>query len=180
MSRTCSSQKKYNEITEEQTWLLDQLHVNISKDYWWGNKVQKENRFWDAIIYFENVYNALQDQWREGTITDEGKDCFFKTCFRLGYCYNELQLYEKALFYLDIVYGFVGNIHCKMEYINCLVNSKDFRAIYIINKEIQEDLTRAMQLKKEEITKDMVTFHHFLRRRKAYTLVNMGRLDEAE
>lgn len=173
-------QKKYNEITEEQTWLLDQLHVNISKDYWWGNKVQKENRFWDAIIYFENVYNALQDQWREGTITDEGKDCFFKTCFRLGYCYNELQLYEKALFYLDIVYGFVGNIHCKMEYINCLVNSKDFRAIYIINKEIQEDLTRAMQLKKEEITKDMVTFHHFLRRRKAYTLVNMGRLDEAE
>ena len=88
--------------------------------------------------------------------------------------------YEKALFYLDIVYGFVGNIHCKMEYINCLVNSKDFRAIYIINKEIQEDLTRAMQLKKEEITKDMVTFHHFLRRRKAYTLVNMGRLDEAE
>ena len=67
-----------------------------------------------------------------------------------------------------------------LQYINCLVNSKDFRAIYIINKEIQEDLTRAMQLKKEEITKDMVTFHHFLRRRKAYTLVNMGRLDEAE
>lgn len=86
---------------------------------------------------------------------------------------------KRHYFYLEIIYP-VDNLDYKVEYINCLVNSKDFRAIYIINKEIQEDLTRAMQLKKEEITKDMVTFHHFLRRRKAYTLVNMGRLDEAE
>ena len=168
-------QEKYNEITEEQTWLLDQLHVNISKDYWWGNKVQKENRFWDAIIYFENVYNALQDQWREGTITDEGKDCFFKTCFRLGYCYNELQLYEKALFYLAIIYP-VDNLDYKIEYINCLVNSKDFRAIYTIH----DELVRISELNKEDITEHVIFYHNFLRRRRAYTFIDMGKFDKAE
>lgn len=168
-------QGKYDEITEEQTWLLDQLHINISTDYWWGNKVQKENRFWDAIIYFENVYKALQDQWREGTITDEGKDYFFKTCFRLGYCYNELQLYEKALFYLAITYP-VNNLDYKIEYINCLVNSKDFRAIYTIH----DELVKISELNKEDITEHVIFYHNFLRRRRAYTFIDMGKLDEAE
>lgn len=168
-------QEKYNEITEEQEWLLNQLKVNVGQDYWWGNKVFQEKRFWDAIIYFENVFQTLRDGWKR-KLTEEEADIFFKTCYRLGYCYSELQLYEKALFYLSIMCPSCDKISYNMEYINCLVNSKDFRAMIIIC----DELDRVEKLPKEEVTEEVSLYYNFLRRRFAYTYVDMGKLEEAE
>ena len=36
------------------------------------------------------------------------------------------------------------------------------------------------QLKESEITDGIIFYHNFLRRRRAYTFVDMGRLDDAE
>lgn len=168
---------KTEEITVEQSWLLNQLTVNIGHDYWWGRKVLEKKRYWDAIIYFENVYKALREQWFENSINEEGIGYFLDTCYWLGYCYCELQLFEKALFYLDIAM-LSDKIHYKEECINCLVNSKDFRAYKTIKREQAKDLKRAIE--SEKLSEEMIRYHHFLRRREAYVLIDMGKLDEAE
>lgn len=93
----------------------------------------------------------------------------------MGYCYAEMRLYEKALFYLEIVRP-LNNITYNIEYINCLANSRDIRTIYTIHNE----LNQLAQLKESEITDVIMYYHNFLRRRRAYTFIDMGRLDDAE
>ena len=155
--------------------IMSQMTLAIGKDFYWGNEVLKENRYWDAIVYLENVYHALRESWLRGSITDDDKRMFYQTCYLIGYCYAEMGLYEKALFFLEIVRP-LNNIRYNIEYINCLANSRDIRAINTIHNE----LNQLAQLKESEITDGIIFYHNFLRRRRAYTFVDMGRLDDAE
>lgn len=155
--------------------IMSQITPAIGKDFYWGNEVLKENRYWDAIVYLENVYHALRESWLRGSITDDDKRMFYQTCYLIGYCYAEMGLYEKALFFLEIVRP-LNNITYNIEYINCLANSRDIRAIYTIHNE----LNQLAQLRESEITDGIIFYHNFLRRRRAYTFVDMGRLDDAE
>jgi hypothetical protein len=93
----------------------------------------------------------------------------------LGFCFCELKLYEKALYYLDIVWP-INNIEYKMEYINCLVNKKDFRGISVV----QGELDRIFKIKRTEWTNAIFYYYDYLQRRETYILVDMGRYDEAE
>ena len=155
--------------------IMSQMTLAIGKDFYWGNEVLKENRYWDAIVYLENVYHALRESWLRGSITDDDKRMFYQTCYLIGYCYAEMGLYEKAPFFLEIVRP-LNNIRYNIEYINCLANSRDIRAINTIHNE----LNQLAQLKESEITDGIIFYHNFLRRRRAYTFVDMGRLDDAE
>ena len=100
---------------------------------------------------------------------------FYDSCYSIGWCYAELKLFERALFYLEICL-MRGNIADKIEYINCLVNSKDVRAMWFILHELQQ----LSQLKENEFTDEIIFYYHFLRRRRAYVLIDMGKLDDAE
>lgn len=86
-----------------------------------------------------------------------------------------MRLYEKAYFYLDIVWPLKDITYCA-EYINCLANSKDVRAMNMID----EELERLDDLKEEEFTEEISKYYCFLLRRRAYVLTNMHHLDEAE
>ena len=173
--RTIEKFNNGEELEFNEHCIISQMIPTIGKDFYWGNEVLKENRYWDAIVYLENVYHALRESWLRSDITDEDKRMFYQTCYIIGYCYAEMCLYEKALFYLEIVRP-LNNITYNIEYINCLANSRDIRAIYTIHGE----LNQLAQLKENEITDSVIYYHNFLRRRRAYTFVDMGRLDDAE
>lgn len=173
--RTIEKFNNGEELEFNEYCIISQMIPTIGKDFYWGNEVLKENRYWDAIIYLENVYHALRESWLKGNITDEDKKMFYQTCYIMGYCYAEMCLYEKALFYLEIVRP-LNNITYNIEYINCLANSRDIRAVYTIH----DELNQLAQLKENEITDSVIYYHNFLRRRRAYTFVDMGRLDDAE
>lgn len=155
--------------------IMSQMIPTIGENFYWGNKVLKENRYWDTIVYLENVYHALRERWLRNDITDDDKRMFYQTCYIIGYCYAEMHLFEKALFYLEIVRP-LDNITYNIEYINNLANSRDFRTIYTIH----EELNKLVQLKENEITDSIIYYHNFLCRRRAYTFIDMGRLDDAE
>jgi tetratricopeptide (TPR) repeat protein len=124
---------KWDELTVKERYLAEAIIPNLGQDFYMGGYVLEEKRFWDAIIYFTKVYDALQEKWNKNEIADDERDVFFESCFRLGFCFCELGLYEKAFYYLDIVWH-VDNIDYKMEYINCLVNRKSriFVTIFIL------------------------------------------------
>jgi hypothetical protein len=165
---------KEDDLTELQHYLIQNINTSVGANFYWGEKVLEEKRFWDAIHYFTNVYNKLQEDWISGEINKEGKDVFFRSCFILGYCFCELHLFEKALYYLEIVWP-IDNAY-KMEYINCLVNKRDFRGINVV----QRELDRLFKIKRSEWTAELNYYYQFLRRREAYLFVDMLKLDEAE
>lgn len=108
-------------------------------------------------------------------MTEDEKWIFFQTCYLIGFSYMELDLPEKAYFYLDIIWPLEITTY-NIEYINCLANNKDVRAINIIDDELE----RLEGLSEDEMPEDFELYRSFLNRRRAYVLIDMGLLDEAE
>ncbi len=180
--------KNFNDMTLEQRIICDVDEPNLAIEFYWGKKYFGEKRFYEALKHLEYIYQELNDHFQK---LDKGMlDKFYHVCFLIGFCYNELELYKKAHFYLDIVFQFHRYVETT-EYVNCLVNSGDFRAIYVINgllDSLQAQETAEQQAYEEEdeesgpheLDHDFKLFRDFLRRRKVYVLVEVGRLDDAE
>ncbi|WP_288797151.1 hypothetical protein [uncultured Alistipes sp.] len=162
-------------LGEPESWVQHLLMPDGGHDLYWGNKVLREKRYWDAIVYFENVYYTLKELWLKSKLPDDAQVAFYDSCYSIGWCYAELKLYERALFYLEICL-LRGNIADKVEYINCLVHSKDVRTMWFILSELQQ----LSQLKENEFTDEIISYYHFLHRRRGYVLIDMGKLDEAQ
>lgn len=150
-------------------------------NYSWGNDVFQQKRYLDAIVYLENVYYELKERLLRLEMTEDEKWIFFQTCYLIGFSYMELNLPEKAYFYLDIIWPLEEISYCREYIINCLVNLKDLRAESTIDGEL-ERLKQLMDDKKADYkTKDaLVSYFRFLKRRKAHVLVDIDKLDEAE
>ena len=100
--------------------------------------------------------------------------------YKLGFCYGELEIYSKALYYLDVPYNF-GHVNGCMEYINCLVKSKDFRAIEVIDQQLSNINNRLSDFDEDDdIPSVFIDYRGFLIRRRTFVLIEAKKYDEAE
>ena len=165
------------ELSEEQSLLFDCLYPNIGYNLYWGKSLFLDKRYYEALLHLENAYSYLQTQYQ--SMSDRYKRFFFELCYYIGFCYVELQQYSRAYYYLDTVYQ-LNNINYGEEYVNCLVNSKDFRAIDVINDALERIRKMEEEADEEEgVGEVLISFKNFLRRRKAYVLIDIGKIDEA-
>lgn len=177
--------KNLKDMTEEQRLICDLDKPNLAMEFYWGKKYFDEHRFCEALRHLEYIYREMNLHYQQ--LDKDMLDKFYNVCFLIGFCYNELRLYTQAFFYLDIVFQFHHYVETT-EYVNCLVNSKDFRAIYVINGILDalpkpEDSSDEDEENSESTPKEdpnLVVFNNFLRRRKAYVLVDLKMWDEAE
>lgn len=153
------------------------FHPQIAKEFYFGKQVMSENRFWDAIEYFNNSFKALQQNWWEGQLADEGFQTLIECSFLIGYCYYEIGLFDKSYKYLEFSakksqngYKYQG------EYINCLIKLKDIRSLMVIDHNL-EILTKKTE---EEKTEYDYEFFMFLLRRKAYCMIELKQYEAAE
>lgn len=166
---------KGRKLDDVETALIAKLMPEAVWHYSWGHKAFDEKQYWDALLHLETAFHLLKEQWYKDKLSIEGSQIFYHCCYLIGFCYAEMRLYEKAYFYLDFVWPLKDITYCA-EYINCLVNSKDIRAMNMID----EELERLDDLKEEEFTDDISNYYCFLLRRRAYVLTDMHHLDEAE
>ena len=108
----------------------------------------------------------------------ETRERFFELCYDIGLCYSRLKLYKEAYTYLDAVAN-KGNLKYTTEYVNCLVNSKDHRALNVVENLIAQS-ENYREDSEEPVPHEVQQFYDFLRRRKAFLLVDLNALDEAE
>ena len=117
------------------------------------------------------------------------------TIYMLGYAYNELKNYRMAYYYLEMLVP-LHHIDYTEEYINCLVNSHDMRALAVIDGLLQmTDFTMGLtqlgnnlgdddddtdeEYDTRQMDDNLRDFLHFLKRRKAYVLIDIQHYDEA-
>ncbi len=163
------------ELTDEQQLIIDITDANIGYCIYWGKHHMLNNRYVEAILMFENAYYAMRTVFFK--LSDELKTTFGEVCYNLGFCYTELMQYQKAFYYLHMLED-DGNIKHNSELINCLANNKDIRVFKIIDQimsAIQQHITDD-----GEVPEDLQSFVNFLRRRRAYALIDFDDLDEAE
>ncbi len=174
--------KLNNGKVEEMDYLERELievlfHPQIAKEFYFGKKVMSENRFWDAIEYFNNSFTALQQKWWEDQLTDEEFQTLIECSFLIGYCYYEIGLFDKSYKYLEFsAKNSKTGYKYQSEYINCLIALKDIRSLMTIDHNI-EALTKK---KEDERTEYDYEFQLFLIRRRCYCLIELKLYDQAE
>jgi tetratricopeptide (TPR) repeat protein len=169
---------KVEELDYLEREILEVLyHPQIAKEFYFGKKVMTENRFWDAIEYFNNVFNTLQQKWWDDQLSDEDFQTLIECSFLIGYCYYELGLFDKSCKYLEFS-AKSGNsgYKYKSEYINCLIALHDIRALMTIDHHL-EILNNKSDEERNELDYD---FYMFLSRRKSYCLIETGQYEQAE
>ncbi len=169
------SDGKAQDLSDEQRLLLDVTDANVAYNMYWGRKYMLSNRYYEAIAHFENAYHALRSKFFSFGRAEKSQFCELAYC--LGYCYCELGLYEKAFYYLNIMRN-SGNIKYVTEYVNVLANAGDIRVFSEIGM-ILDDLSKHSE-DLEDLPDSVRQLEAFLRRRYAFSLIEFGKLDEAE
>ena len=138
----------------------------------------REKRFMEALKLSKGVFVYARNQQAEGVIDkleDESlREIAYDAAYRAGFCLMELERMTTASYYLETA-SHALNYQYVQEYINCLSNTMDVRALPFIENVISHSPkpTSPEDIKAWE-------FHMaFLKRRKAYVLIDFGRIAEA-
>ncbi|MBQ7691256.1 MAG: hypothetical protein IJT30_08745 [Muribaculaceae bacterium] len=162
-------------LTEQQQLIYDVARSNIAYNLYWGKTLMLNNRYYEALLHFRNAYRDLLPEFFN--LSDEVKSTFMDLCYNIGFCYNELHQYEKAFYYLHFFDG-DRSVRTVTEWVNCLANGRDIRVFKAID-DCLSSLTE--QYKNADDVPDYIaSFINFLRRRRAYALVDFNDLDAAE
>lgn len=167
---------KENELTDAQRAIFFSENSVIGYELYWGNKYLDSKRSLDALSYLRHAYEMME----QSRHMDKGENeswLFFHVAFLIGYCYLDLNNPELAFFYIDVSRRGLDRVVDHEEYINCLVNRRDFRSLSLLNDVIQQFEDKKEQFEGNE---RMIAHYHFLQRRRSYVLVEMGEYAKAE
>ena len=142
-----------------------------------------EKRYYEAIRRLEPVYQILAKA--SGDMAPQELNYYFEVSYLLGSCYTFLGRYKEGIFYLQPLIR-TRRINYTEMYINCLVNLHDGNAMRFINRllgdivppMVNEDADDEEDYPDEQQSEK--SFINFLKRRKAYLLVEMKEYDDAE
>lgn len=179
-------------MTEEEKTIAKMRDSHIAENYFTGRQLYLHKRYYEAVGHLTDAFRDLTKKVDgKGSIL---KETFDEMAYLIGCCYMCLHQYERACFYLQITLPTSHEFYTEA-YINCLVNNHDFRALDTING-LQENLNMILQSidmgngnEDEEGEEDpklaqekekIMHFAAFVKRRKAYLLVSLGKYDEAE
>lgn len=187
-----SKKGQEDDMSEDEKVLAKMQDSHMAENFFTGMQLYLHKRYYEAVGH-------LTDTYREMTRKVDGKGRFLKESFDeiaylIGCCYMCLHQYEKACFYLQVTLPATREAYTEA-YINCLVNNHDFRAMDNINGLLEniEMIIRSLDMgngndddeeeldpKTAQEKERMMHFAAFVKRRKAYLLVSLGKYDEAE
>ncbi len=169
---------RYDELNDDQKVLVNFANWTIKEDLYWGYKYFNDKCYFQAIKHFECVLGAIHPVF--DTLTKKQKTDILGVYFRTGFAYTELNVYSKALYYLDIPYCF-GNLDGCMAYITCLLKAKDFRASDIIENQLSMITERLRDYDEEdEVPDSYMEYRNFLLRNRVIMLIDKKKYGHAE
>ena len=162
-------------MTEEQV-MLNQVNVaDVAYNLYWGQQLFNAERYYEAILHLENVYNSFRENFFE--MSGKHRQVFMEAAYKLGFCYNKLGLYKQAFYYLDLM-ATDGNIRHTMELVNTMASNKDMR-LFSYTEGVMEEVKRNFG-EDDELPDNIKDLINFLRRRRGYAYIDFNQLDQAE
>ena len=183
----CYVKSELPEDAEETEALPD---TDYTKQVKHGYQLMQQNNFLQAIAVLTPVHKALKIRYFQ--LSSEEKLLYTETCYFLGFSYSDLRLYDKAYYYLEQIKDSLrsGNPYAyMMEYLVCLTNMYDPRVFEVLRYEEYEKSRMVHEIdtsedsgteEKQQRREQLIDFIAFLRRRKGYSQIDFGYLDDAE
>lgn len=172
---------KDDTLTDDERLLAQVQDPDLGWLIFRGRMLYEQKRFYEAVGVLEQVFSIEQKNFDK--MSDQEHDSFSTLCFFIGSCYMGLHQYRRAIYYLQLLLP-THNIVYTEAFVNCMVNSHDFRALDFLNGllfQLQHaNMDDEDDDEDEPVNAATEAFVNFLKRRKAYVLVSLGRYDEAE
>ena len=169
-----------DDMTDDEKLLIRLQNPNYGWAVLHGKALYQQQRFYESLLILESVFDHLQRSFDKRGLSGQG--IFFDVCHTIGSCYMRLHQYKRAAYYLQLTIP-TRNLNYMETFVNCLVNGHDFRAMNFIDSFLHELMAVTGEEPTEQTSPELqeaVTFVAFLKRRKAYLLVQLERYDEAE
>lgn len=162
-----------DELTPEQRMLCASILPVVDYDLYRGRQAFLDGRYYQALVYLEKSFDYLNSRYHD--LDEDARETFFNVCYYIGFCYCEMRRYREAYYFLDIVYP-LNRANYTSEYVNCLVNARDFRSIMAL-----DSITKSLESDKDAASDpEKVSFMDFIKRRRAYVLIDTGQYLSAE
>lgn len=173
-------------MTDEEKTIANLKDPHVGYNYYHGRNLYLHHRYYEALLPLTNAYRCV------GQVYDHHDrhviEMLDELAYFIGCCYMCLNQYDRACYYLQQTLPTTHQSYTEA-YINCLVNGGDYRAMDIVN-----GLLSSLQMLLDHLDEgddedehiglpsreQLERFINFVKRRKAYMLVNLGRYDEAE
>ena len=176
-----------DKFTDEELILAKATIQPVAQVSFLGIRRFNQGRYLEAIGLLQQAYDYKnEDMHKLRQPKDDDWKTYSNICFYLAFCYMELGLYKQAYYYLDFLlpqrrYAYTT------EYVNCMVNAHDLRALNMIDHlletltpEPSDDDEKDDDVDEKEEDASLGSFLSFLKRRKSYVLIEFRRYDEAE
>ena len=148
---------------------------------YWGRKHFNQKRFAEALKYFENVNEYLENNFFEDFWDDPLREYFSRNSWYMAFCHSELGNATLAVYYAEkacLVYP--CPLHY-MTYVKVLYRANDFRIFHEINTRIAEIEEFAEKLGKDEVLSEAQTeMYEFLQKAAALALIRFRKYDDAK
>ena len=162
-------------LSPDERILSECLNPQVGHAVYRGRQLFLSERYVEALPWLENAFRLTQNAYEK--MPPAAREHFYEVCYCIGFAYCQLEQYDKAYFYLNLVFG-LNRVTYTEAFVNCLVNSNDFRAVTVIDTLLAE-VTRGMEEGAEKAVY-AVGFRNFLLRRKATLLIRRHLYTAAE
>ena len=177
----------FNGMTDDERLLSECFNFTSAFNLLRGKRLFNQRCYLESLTYLESAFSTMMKSF--GKLVPETRNHFFNISYMIGFAYNELKQYDKAYYYLEILEPLHYVLYTE-EYINCLVNNGDMRAMPLINNLLSVTIFPQKNDETDNYDyeagndntdkRDLSGFINFLRRRKTYLLIEESNYDEAE
>lgn len=166
---------KSDELTDEQRLVISYTNPVSQLALYWGKKYYNNRCYFQSLFYFNQIFWHLRNLKKEWD--DDERKLYFEICYYIGFIYVDLNMYDKAFYYLYMAQS-QRSISATKEFANCLCNMNDPSAKDYIGSKLGEIID--LMNKSEEDAERLMDFYLFLKRRYVYVLIENGNYDDAE
>ena len=137
--------------TEDEEYLIRLAEVpQLGDSAYLGRKLFNKKRYAEALKYFMNVHEYLEENFFEDFWNDSLREYFSRNCFYISFCHNELGNTSLAVYFAEkacLVYP--CPMHT-MNYIKAMFKANDFRLFHEIRARMDEIEEIGSKLKEGE------------------------------
>lgn len=152
MWKEAMKKRESNETpTEDEEYLIRLAEVpQLGDSAYLGRKLFNKKRYAEALKYFMNVHEYLEENFFEDFWNDSLREYFSRNCFYISFCHNELGNTALAVYFAEkacLVYP--CPMHT-MNYIKAMFKANDFRLFHEIRARMDEIEEIGSKLKEGE------------------------------
>lgn len=175
--------KEHDEkLTDDELYLVRIAALpQLGDSAYLGRKCFNKKRYAEALKYFENVHEYLEENFFEDFWNDEVREYFARNCYYMSFCYCELGDAARGVYFAEkacLIYP--CPLHT-MTFIKTMFKANDFRLFHEIRSRMEEIEQIGSKLKEgETLNETQVEMYDFLQQSLILALIRFRKLDDAE